>query len=225
MMNGSRVSVIAILLVGVALALRLGRFLPPRLAGPVLSAYLGLFIVLYLRGYAHRGNYELSMTLTGLGAVALGFAAALALVESRPPHPSERWMILLFGSGFLVAFFSGAGGSADGWVEAFQRWFGVRQAMAEALVQITRKFIHFVFYGSMGVLAMGWALSWKRPVRAAFSFGLVWALTHGIFDEVRQSFHTNRTGSPFDVAINLAGILTLMAIYWSVLPQESSGKA
>lgn len=70
--------------------------------------------------------------------------------------------------------------------------------------EILRKLAHVSAYGGLTLLWF-WALrpTVSRPLLVAAAI----ALLYGISDEYHQSFVEGRTGSPIDVAIDLAGIV------------------
>jgi VanZ family protein len=77
-----------------------------------------------------------------------------------------------------------------------------------------RKAGHFLFYGTLGLL---WLRAWRRTLRSysfAFCAGLAMAgtLLAAIYDEWHQSTLPNRTGSPWDVALDCCGALALLAV-------------
>ena len=114
----------------------------------------------------------------------------------------------------LLAFYSSTHGAPGDLAHRLALWLGVSDAVGEALLIGARKSVHFVFYGVMGLLA--WLSFKRRPI--AFAIGFV--LLHAAFDELRQSAYVSRTGSAWDVLIDLAGALTLIAIAKSRLKRD-----
>jgi lipopolysaccharide/colanic/teichoic acid biosynthesis glycosyltransferase len=87
---------------------------------------------------------------------------------------------------------------------------------------IFRKSLHFVEYGFLAFLLYrafrgGRGPRWSK--RTGFLAAAV-AIAYGLLDEFLQSFVPNRWGSPFDWAVDTAGILTVMA----VLARAGSGR-
>lgn len=79
---------------------------------------------------------------------------------------------------------------------------------------VFRKSLHFVEYGLLALLfyrafRAGRGPAWSRPagLRAAGA-----AIAYGFVDELLQSFVPRRVGSPFDWAVDTAGILTVVAL-------------
>lgn len=70
---------------------------------------------------------------------------------------------------------------------------------------VIRKFAHFTEYAVLGLLAFrGFALSNRFPLVLAIGLSALVATV----DESMQSLNPKRTGSPVDVAIDLAGSVT-----------------
>lgn len=116
---------------------------------------------------------------------------------------------LLLGAALAVAWFSGGQGSvgeSDSWLA---RVLNLSPETAHALIVALRKGVHFVFYGVVAALAAQAARLAGNPRRYALLAGLAVAALLGTFDEGRQSLIPYRSGSPWDVLLNLAGALTL----------------
>ena len=112
---------------------------------------------------------------------------------------------------WLVAAFSGsqgAAGSYPGWLEAL---FGLDPATAEAVSTLSRKVVHFVFYGTIGLLHL-LALSHmgrREAVGASWVVVVLYAWT----DETRQMGTTVRWGSPWDVLLDLTGAAAFTLVW------------
>ncbi|MEJ5171377.1 MAG: VanZ family protein [Fimbriimonadales bacterium] len=112
---------------------------------------------------------------------------------------------------WLVAAFSGsqgAAGSYPGWLEAL---FGLDPATAEAVSTLSRKVVHFVFYGTFGLLHL-LALSHmgrREAVGASWVVVVLYAWT----DETRQMGTTVRWGSPWDVLLDLTGAAAFTLVW------------
>ncbi len=100
------------------------------------------------------------------------------------------------------------------------KWFAPR-ASAETLGSIYivfRKTLHFIEYGFLAFLLYrafraGRGPAWNKP--KALQAAAV-AVAYGFLDEFLQSFVPNRFGSPFDWAVDTAGILAVIAaIAWA----------
>jgi lipopolysaccharide/colanic/teichoic acid biosynthesis glycosyltransferase len=98
---------------------------------------------------------------------------------------------------------------------------------------VFRKTLHFIAYGLLVFLLYrafraGRGPTWSKP--KAFQAASV-AVAYGFLDEFLQSFVPNRFGSPFDWAVDTAGILAVIAaIAWAgskqdAGPRGSAGRA
>ncbi|MBS1705112.1 MAG: VanZ family protein [Armatimonadetes bacterium] len=222
--NGSYVWIMCAVAIPVALAMAWTEVLPSKVAIPVMAGYFSIFSAIYLRAYPHAGAYNLTLGMTTIGALVLAYAAVGALVDYRPRNSAQRWMIVLFGMGLLVAFFSGSKGSANGWAEYLQRVFHVTPRVADALVHIIRKSLHFLFYGLTALVAAGWAKASGKVFKHAILFATLWVLGHAAFDEIRQMFHVDRSGSIIDLFIDLMGVFTFLLLYWGVQPEPKKAE-
>lgn len=104
----------------------------------------------------------------------------------------------------LIAFYSsGQGGSGPmiGWYERF----GLTEAQAGALTYAFRKTVHFTFYGTVGWTALQAARAAGGGRIEAIRTGMLVVLSVASFDELRQSGYANRSGSPWDVMLDLMG--------------------
>lgn len=79
---------------------------------------------------------------------------------------------------------------------------------------VIRKTLHFFTYGLLAFLFYRAFRAGQKPlwskrtgVQAAAA-----AIAYGLIDELLQSFVPNRVGSPFDWAVDTAGILTVIAL-------------
>jgi VanZ family protein len=88
-----------------------------------------------------------------------------------------------------------------------------------------RKVGHFLAYAVLFgayVRACRWHLPQNR-LKAVF-LALAICLLVSTSDEVRQSFHNSRTGSPRDVALDMSGALTAALVLFPFLRQEDQPK-
>lgn len=93
---------------------------------------------------------------------------------------------------------------------------------------IFRKSLHFIEYGFLAFLLYrafraGRGPNWSRT-KALLAAGV--AVAYGFLDEFLQSFVPNRFGSPFDWAVDSAGILAVIAaISWAGSKRDTSRDA
>ncbi len=79
---------------------------------------------------------------------------------------------------------------------------------------ICRKSLHYIEYGLLAFLFYRAFRDGRRPLwsrRTGFQAGAA-AAVYAFVDEFLQSFVPNRSGSPFDWAVDFAGILTALAL-------------
>ena len=152
-------------------------------------------------GIESRGTVGLSL-FAAFGAV--GFA----LVRLRPV---KGWLLLLSILVWLVAYFSsghGSGAPMDDWWSRH----GLSSAQAEALTLAFRKTVHLAFYGTVGWTGLRAARAAGAAPAEAVRTGMLTALAVASFDELRQSGYANRTGSAYDVLLDLAGAAAFVGL-------------
>lgn len=119
--------------------------------------------------------------------------------------------IFILAVGWAIAYFSGGKGGADPMVVALMERFRLDEQTARFLVITFRKSLHFLVYGFIALSAFRLAV--PRPHRnAAIYFSLLVALSFALFDEFRQSAATNRTGSGWDVGLDMLGATTFIGV-------------
>ena len=85
-----------------------------------------------------------------------------------------------------------------------------------------KKAAHMTEYGVLFALWL-WALPGPRPTAARWALAIT--LAYAVSDEVHQSFVDGRTASPFDVAIDAAGMGVAAAIWAVRVRRRSIGSA
>jgi VanZ family protein len=120
-------------------------------------------------------------------------------------------VIALLGLGWVIVYFSGGGGGADPMVRFAIERLGMSPGQAETFIVMLRKTIHFTWYGLLALSAYRLANP-KFDLRPAVVFGLQMALTFAIYDEFRQSTATNRTGTLWDVGLDMLGATAFIGI-------------
>jgi VanZ family protein len=105
-----------------------------------------------------------------------------------------RWLPLVAWSAMILmaADDTFSAQQSGGW---FRALFG--RDLPYVLHVLLRKLAHLVEYALLGALAM-WA-------RRSYAVALPWALAIALLDEGRQSLSPTRTGSGWDVLLDLAG--------------------
>ena len=137
--------------------------------------------------------------------LAFGSLFAGSVSGTNEERKRFRWTICLLIMSWLIAYFSSPSGGSGGMISLAMRWFHLNAASAETLVLVVRKTIHFSFYGLLGWTGFRWALSMDLALRRAIVLGLGLVLIHASFDEGRQTLFANRTGSAYDVLLDLTG--------------------
>lgn len=136
----------------------------------------------------------------------LAVIASFRFVAKAPHH----WLAVLLALASVIAFVSGSKGGADPMLAFFHDRMGLSVAGADLATFITRKTLHFCFYGATGGAALlsAWQLNTRRP--AAFLFAASFPLCLAAFDEIRQSTYHNRTGSILDVMLDMLGAMCVI---------------
>jgi VanZ family protein len=143
------------------------------------------------------------------------FASVVTLARLFRATPVQRRALLpllpLLAMTLLVAKFSGDAGGSDPMRQWFASQFHLTPGQAHVAVILVRKAIHFTFYGLIGFTATRAARYGEEPATARWT-GLGYAFLLACFDEVRQSDFANRTGSAWDVGLDMLGALAGSAI-------------
>ena len=127
---------------------------------------------------------------------------------------SVRWLILAMGMGLLVAVFSGAVGGADPMIAWLQSVLGWSLERAEVGTFVFRKSAHFIFYGVLSFSLARAALAAKLDFNIAARLAVIWAIGHSVFDEATQMSFDSRSGSFWDVLIDMSGAGVALFIVW-----------
>lgn len=134
---------------------------------------------------------------------------------NRQFRDSDRmpWLpsLLMVALGIIVVSASGTEGGANPMVEFLMQRFGMDQSAAELAVVIFRKTMHFCGYGTIGLNAYFLAKP-KFNLNAAVFFGLTMTFLFAAFDEFRQSMSVGRTGSIWDIGLDLIGATTFVGV-------------
>jgi len=134
---------------------------------------------------------------------------------NRQLRGSDRipWLpsLLMVALGIVVVTASGAEGGANPMVEFLVQRFGMDRSTAELAVVIFRKTMHFSGYGTIGLNAYFLAKP-KLDLKAAVVFALTITFLFASFDEFRQSLSVGRTGSIWDIGLDLIGATTFVGV-------------
>ncbi len=147
--------------------------------------------------------------------VAVAGVVLFGLLKSEKLSRPLAWTIFVIIATLPLASLSGGNGSASGWREWLEQMLRLSQAQADQMVIVIRKVIHFSVYGFLA-----WAAAMSARDRGSLHksamFGLLWALSHGAFDELRQSQTPGRTGSWGDFVLDGAGAVIAIFGFWLI---------
>lgn len=171
-------------------------------------------MAVYLSAFALMVRWPLP-TVWLLLFVAVSAVVLFALAKAEKLSRSMAWTIFAVIATLPLASLSGGNGSASGWREWLEQMLSLSPTQADQMVIVIRKVIHFSVYG---FLAWAAAMSARDRVSLGKSalFGLLWSLSHGAFDELRQSQTPGRTGSWGDFAVDGAGAIFALICFWLV---------
>lgn len=159
----------------------------------------------------------------GLFAVAALLKAILAF-ERFPfwMRHATAWLFVVVGMAWIVSAASSAHAGASGMIDWVVSHFHLPEEIAHTIVFIVRKSVHFLFYGFLGLAAclsarIGRAGMHRLLERAdawgATSFGMICTLFVATFDEARQTTQPGRTGSAYDVVLDLSGAAAFLTVF------------
>ncbi len=115
---------------------------------------------------------------------------------------------------WLIAAFSGSQGAPGSYPSWLELLLGLDPASAEALSTLSRKVVHFLFYGTFALLTLR-ALPGRLSPRTV-GIALLSVALYSCADETRQTATQVRSGSGWDVLLDLGGasaFATLSAVW------------
>jgi len=197
----------------------LHRRLASALATPWLVAgFLFLSLAVWMRSMQPVPLRILQDFIKLVPSVCALFAVPLLIVMIRrnaiAPAAQVLYLpaaFLLFLLGLAIVYLSGGKGGADPMVRFFIQSFGLDEGSAHSAVILFRKSIHFFAYGSLGWAAYRLANP-RFDLKSAALFGLGIAAAFAVFDEFRQTAATNRSGSFWDIGLDLLGCVTFVGV-------------
>lgn len=149
----------------------------------------------------------------GVAWVALGIVAIRDLQRNKNV-PFMPALFCLAGA-WLIAQFSAEAGGASGMADWLIRIAGISAETAASVTTIARKSIHFLFYGLLALAAFRLAYRGGAKGAWAVAWAFAFALALSLFDETRQSFVVGRTGSIWDVLLDVAGMAVFVGIAYA----------
>ena len=133
--------------------------------------------------------------------------------------PVFLWMIFIFiGSSDLMS-----AEHTSRFLVPFLRWLApdISDAAVATIQLFIRKCAHLAEYAILAAfLLRAFRKSQERLARATIS-AFILAAIYAAFDEFHQAFVPSRSASPYDVAIDTAGVLVGLAIYWRTMRRTS----
>ncbi|HRF60014.1 MAG TPA: VanZ family protein [Fimbriimonadaceae bacterium] len=179
------------------------------------GAYVCLFVLVWLVSKDPAPGQSVAWPWIAVGAgIALAggplWLSAFRTAEAdRSAWRPARMLLATVAVGLLVAWFSGRRGGPEPMVEFFSGWWFLSPEAVERIVIGLRKSAHVLFYGSFAWLTARAtvALAPKAPRARVVAFAVLFVLAHAVFDETRQAFTPGRTGTPWDVLLDLGGML------------------
>lgn len=178
------------------------------------------FFVLAWMWSVAKEQWAISVSVPIFSALllALGAGSLVRIISRRfikDPLARDQicfWLFAAILMSSFIAFFSGSSGAADPMFAFARDTLGLSPYAAEFAVVITRKTLHFTVYGLLAWFTYKAARAGDASLNGSVAIALAFALVHSIFDETRQSLTLGRTGSPWDVLLDLAGMLTFLSI-------------
>ena len=122
--------------------------------------------------------------------------------------PVLLWMVLIFiGSTDLMS-----AEHTSRFIGPFLRWFApdITDATIASIQLFVRKCAHLAEYAILSALLLR---ALRQHLLAARSVAFVFAALYAVLDEFHQSFILSRTGSPWDVVIDIIGAILGLVIY------------
>jgi len=152
-------------------------------------------------------------------SLIVGLVLIAAYRDRRRPWLSV-WLLLALACGLLVVQYSGPNGAPNDFAVRLASILHISLSAAEAVVVVGRKAIHFCFYGLFALFSVRAAFRAGAKGSTAIGSGIGFALMHAVFDESRQVYAPGRTGSPWDVLLDVAG----MAFFVFLLNRSASNR-
>jgi VanZ family protein len=142
----------------------------------------------------------------------LAILGLVLFVYSAKGRWQAAWPLLLLWLWVgLVSYFSSAQGGSGPMLNWYER-YGLTPEQAEAFTLGFRKTVHFTFYGTVGWTALQAARAVGAEDHEAVRTALLVAFAIASFDELRQSGYANRSGSPWDVLLDLTGAAVFVGL-------------
>lgn len=202
---------------------------PKSMSQPLWLAIASGVIVLWMLSepeVSFNEHHELRYVAMALMAVCATCALVVAVrtFTKVGMRHAYAWGLALVLMSWLIAYFSSPSGGSGGMIAWAERLFAMSPDQAQSFIHIVRKTIHFCFYGSLGLTGFMWAKWCGAERRHSIAMGLCTVAAFASFDECRQTFFPNRTGSFWDVLLDLSGAVVFVGIAAATFNQSVSVK-
>lgn len=167
----------------------------------------------------------IALALVSTSAAVSVLMLIVAYAALPPGRPTIRAMVVVIVLTTILAYVSSARGGAGNMITWFMSHLGWDRGTAETGVLLVRKTIHFVFYGTFAYVALRFARLNATNRGATIAFALLFALLHATFDELRQGDIPSRTGSAWDVGLDMLGAAAFVGIASRAPQKRKASKA
>jgi VanZ family protein len=116
------------------------------------------------------------------------------------------------GMGSLTVLGSSSLGAPDWMVQWFIQIVGLDTDAAYTATVVTRKLIHFTYFGLIALFAYLGAIRLTHDVKRSIAFALLWTATFAAFDELSQLASPKRTGSILDFGLDMLGAAVFVTL-------------
>lgn len=148
------------------------------------------------------------------GALLGAAAVALGLMEKRPL--ARGYVLCVIGAvgiGLATVYLSGPQGGAGKFVWFLRNVLHLDPNAAAAVNYVVRKSVHLVTYGALAACASVVVRALGFSVVGALISGYCWAVPHAVLDESFQAKTSTRTGSVWDVLLDIVGMSAFL-LFW-----------
>ncbi len=122
------------------------------------------------------------------------------------------WQAGLIALGLFTAFLSGPQGGAGKLMHFLLDTLRLDQHTAENINLIFRKTVHVTVYGLLAAWPVAMLVRKEANQRVLAFAGFGWAIPHALLDEWNQSHFSSRTGSYWDVALDIFGMSIFLLV-------------
>ena len=161
----------------------------------------------------------------GILSLLVGLVAGYMAYKSMRDVPRLKGAVLvsgMVGLGLLTALFSGPQGGAGKFVYFLEHTLHLSEQAATVVNFVVRKGVHLTVYGSLAASAGLTAGRQGAVKQGVWLAGLSWGLLHSVLDESTQTKTSVRTGTPWDVLLDLVGIVIGLGIVTFVSEQKAA---